>query len=228
MARTWTGAAACLLLASCTTTQVDLEGDDSSTVFPALRLAFPIDPDGENRASVEVRMSGAGGEDDQGVGAGTRVTWDGVDFVGPQAIELDWTLAAVDAVLRYALSSSDRGGFDLLAGLGASHLDLEVSAPGQDADDRTFALGPLLGARAWVAPAEPLKLYLEATFGAGFGDDALIERTAFEAGLEGRLARHVGLVGGWRAWTYDEERDDLSSDVELELSGPFVGLSIRF
>jgi hypothetical protein len=55
-------------------------------------------------------------------------------------------------------------------------------------------------------------------------DDA--EGTDIEAGVRVLVGEHVALTGGYRSFSVEATEND--DDFDLEIEGPFVGVTLRF
>jgi hypothetical protein len=235
-------------------TEVDVEAQDRRVIFPVLRAVWHVDPrkepedpspgeeapsaapeevDRRMQVALEFDFTGGQGDSTQNLDLLEMIDFDDTEFYGPGPVKSEFSLfsGTIAARLRWPVSRTIS--FDGLFGLGLDRLDLELSDAVKSARDTTTTIGPYLGARMNWQPFAVVGAYVQA-FGyvgvLGFSDSYSGIAAASHSGAELALTitphRSVTLFGGWRVWSYNEERS--GSDVDLRMSGPIAGLRLDF
>jgi hypothetical protein len=173
----------------------------------------------------------------QTISAGERIALGESTIQGATRVVADAQVTAgsvaVRAGQRYA-----RGilGVEGLFGLGYQNVETTVTSPVGTAASTLFSLGPIVGGKVSVRPLPFIGVYGQVSYTLGLARDPA-GLMAAELGLELRPLPAVSVLGGWRWWQYDEEREsdtpiaigsEDDSDIDFELSGPMVGLQIVF
>lgn len=126
--------------------------------------------------------------------------------------------------VRGGVRFSDIVTLEAIMGLGIDKTRMRVSdVDFLQTNERTLP-GPLVGARVSVRPIPLLDLYGQATL-----MFSKMVTTDLEAGGQINLTPNVGIYGGYRRWTYQEESVKIGgSDAEFVFDGPTAGLNITF
>ena len=135
----------------------------------------------------------------------------------------------------YTGSVVERGGFWIhrivaiegIVGLGVTYVDFDLTRSGAGGGNDTWSVGPLGGAQLTVRPLDWLSFYARGTYYGGLADSSadFVELGTGELGFELMPLPGLSIFAGWHWEDYDEERRR-ESDLELELSGPVVGLHL--
>jgi hypothetical protein len=235
-----------LLLASpagCRSSAEDIEGRDNRVFWPDFRAAWyfrgeGLEPAGEGETetgprrsprhvALELDLSQGNAETDQQIDAGDEIRLGNATIVGPARVKADSDLFAGSLAFRGGARVAPDVVLEGLAGLAWYRLDLEVSSGGISDSERFDSIGPLLGAQVTYEPLDRIALHARGTVVGGVGPDAA-EATNGEAGVAFRFTRGARIFGGWRWRNLKIEGKGSDSDVRLELSGPTVGLEVRF
>lgn len=214
-----------------TDSTVDIEGEDENVVFPLARASWELIPNtrGEEMEAVEgtltLDLEAAYTEADfnQNLSSGRSINFDHVEFPGPSRVAGDADLITASASVRGGMMILEQLRLEGILGVGLSHMDLELESGATRERDINTAVGPLFGARFTWQPLTAAGLYAQGTVLAG------VEHTSVAVGEVGIVLtpiRPVSIVGGWRWLGYREDRS--RSDVDLDLSGPIVGLQVTF
>lgn len=231
----------CSLLTSCDTVRPeDIEGQDNGASFPSLRATWEFSRDStvtrtpgsaEPELGIEVDLGYGAGSADQMLGATEFVVLNGARLNGPGPVATDYDLLAGSVSLAASRRwLGDAGNLTGLAGLGFQRLNIDIaSGPGTASDD-ILSGGFFLGGQVTVQPLDRLSLSARAsaTIGVDSGNTML---GAAELTAEWMPIDRVGVFSGWRWWTYrrgnsEDAGDD--SNLDLGLSGPVAGLSLKF
>lgn len=222
-------AVATAMTSACAVGREAIEGADNSVVFVGGRMSFdlskrPVDPPASGaRITLDVDASFAEAEFTQDVATGESIQLDQVIFAGPTELDVDVNVARLSFAARIEARSQSGLGIGGFAGVGVDdlHLEIEDRTNAVDDDDSLLAIGPLVGATFYYEPVLALRLYLEASAHPSFGSSIeSADVNSLEAGARVRFDEHWALLVAWRKLAIDVERDDLHSDLELELSGP--------
>lgn len=236
-----------LILSACTSTE-DIKGRDNTVFTPAFRastqlLPYTPSPYSGSAASdtppaparrakfhlfLDFDLATGQGDSDQSVGTGKNVEYGDATIAGPATVEHEYTLTVASAAGRAGWLFGDRFALEGLLGLGLTSLDMEVSSGSTSDDDSTTGLGALIGMQLafYLRP----DVAIEARFSslANTNSDEATVLDAYETVVKYRAASDVDLFAGWRWWDLEQERSDGDSDVFLKISGPTLGVQLRF
>ncbi|HET6202244.1 MAG TPA: hypothetical protein VFI25_05510 [Planctomycetota bacterium] len=221
----------------------DIEGRDRSALFQDLRAVWTMRGAGEERAesregrepaprsrgllALELDLVHGKGDTDQDLGLGDRIEIGGTDFFGPANVRADSDFFTGSLAVRGGAQLAPEFAIEGLGGIAWYRLDLRVSGAGTREAETFDSVGPLLGAQFTYEPLRPIALHARGTAGLGLGSD-VAEVLAGELGLAVPAARRARIFGGWRWWSYELNAGGGDSDVRLDLSGPTIGVELRF
>lgn len=238
-ARASSGPAACVLALAgfaCITPKDKIEGDDRAPILPGARVSVDLLPSkheavaaapaNEFHLLLDLQADYGEGDFTQVVTPPSQISLGGTGFSGNVDVDFALLTAAVD--VRASGRFANGLGVDGFVGVGVADLDIELSQGAVSDQEDVTTFGPLVGAGVSYAPIERVRVYGEGRLSYGFGSSTEgVDVRTWEAGLEFELAPHAALAGGWRQVLYEAEFDDLLfSDIELDLSGPFVALRV--
>ena len=184
----------------------------------------------------EVDFAFVSGRDDQSLAPGESIRIDNRELAGPTTVSSDFDLTLVGLAYRGGVRIGAGFEAEALVGVGGTRLNVDSDAGGESDDLTEDSYGALLGASLGWSPAE--------LFGAGpdsFADRVLLygryswlhgfvsEETRVltaEFGLSARLFRELGLFAAYR--DIDYRLDNRPSDVSVEVTGPAIGVELRF
>ena len=145
-------------------------------------------------------------------------------------IDSDLDIEVLELGAFYRLSGEDRG-IDLLLGLRRIDIDLGIVIDRQNSPPLPLRVAPkiddaFVGARYRLPLGERWDVSLRADYGFGDSDGTL----NLLAGIGLRVNDTFGFKFGYRHATieFEEEIDNSPETTDISLSGPFVGLLIRF
>jgi hypothetical protein len=228
-------------------TQKDVEVEDGSVLFPVVRAVWNIDPklgevesargdataqrqgvdlDRAMQIAVELDVSKGSGESTQNLSGSEMISFDGVSLFGPTSVDVDFDVTFATAAARFRWPVVPTVSIDGLLGVGLDRLDIKLRDNGQSVRDTTTTMGPLVGARVNWQPIDLLGAYGKVFGYVGVVGDEVVSHLGAEVALTVSPFRQIEIFGGWRVWSYEEDR--AGSDVELEMSGPIVGLQVEF
>lgn len=213
-----------VLLVSACSSIVNIEVDDSARFRDFETSILLPDP---NNMRLRLRATQIDSDFTQSVNANERLNIDGASIVGPTEFvgEYDVTYWSI------ALGSDDTAG-DLEAGdtrfagyigIGKTDFDLSMENSGQVfrvSDDE-----PELYVQYRVVYAINSRLNFGFSGAAGLSGDFDGSRE-YELSLEYELLRQLVVTAGYRWFDYFYFADDSDSDIELDLSGPFIGFKL--
>ena len=222
----------------------DIEVRDGEVFFPSGRLSLELDhlvrgpvpsDDGEARResvlptlSVDLEVGHAGGDSLQTLGPTESIRFDGEVVDGPAGLRSDFELCSGHVGARGGLEIAEQLRLEILLTGSAGSLDLLIQEAGTRLHERLLAGGPGIGVRGEWHPREEFNVYVQAMehfLLLGRQSDTASLGT-IDVGVGIRPIEHVRLFGGWRWLNYENEKN--SSDIELELSGPVVGVQLEF
>lgn len=223
-ARNWR----CLLLAAvvggCSTlpSYETLEGSDSALI-PAAEVRVDL---GERSESATPYLAVMGwtaqGEDSGSLESGTRFLIGGVQLDGPLSYEVDYDLRLVEFVFGGRMRLDDVL-FDAHLGFGGFGGKVDLATDAGPANEKLDFSGFALGVALEVPVADWLgwRTAMDVTV----GSEATASR--IDSVLRCRVFRVVHLDVGIGRLAY-ERTDAGGSDIELEIVGPRVGLTLSF
>ena len=235
------------LLAACETIpRTTIDAEDDSVLFPTGRISWQLEArDSEpaedepaaarTRTALELDVGYGSGESTQQLRDGQVVQVGGTALAGPGPILVSADLWNADLAGRMERLWPSGLGLGGRVGLRYSSLDLTLRS-GSDyagASDGTdlSSLGFLAGVEGFYEPVERLRLFVAGSLSWGLELSGVasgyeeITLSTLDLGAAWTLGRHVRLLGGWRRVGYEADSvEDYLSDLELVLSGPFLGL----
>lgn len=213
-----------MAVGACSST-VDIAIDDRVT-FGDLQTSIAYSDDGRKR--IRLGAMQASGKSTQSLQASERIRLDEDVIVGPAEVggEVDITrvsIAAGSDDYRFSASNSDAR-TTWYWGLSYTEYDLRLDIPGQRFSDSGNGLALYLQLGSVHPVNESLRLGLT---GALHVHDILSLGSEFEIRLEYELHEHARINGGLRRFFYEFDNDGAESDIEVEFTGPFIGLDLR-
>jgi hypothetical protein len=225
------GTALLFLASGCTTTpKTTLEGDDD-VAFGDIEFSLPL-----ARSKTAGRLpshqlvasfSHAESDFDQTLGAGRTVKINNVEFSGT-TLQADLDFYRWGIAYKRRIDTGQRVFVSPFAGLSLSQLDIELTAAGMRDSERIESIGPRAGLRVGYEPVEVFEIFLELdiAYGVGFDHLASTATQSYGAGIA-LNTRNIGIVLGYRTLDFGLNGDsDRVSDIELDLTGPFILLVI--
>jgi hypothetical protein len=166
---------------------------------------------------------------DQYLQGGEEIDFKDFSISGPAPVAAESELFQFSISSRGGVWYRDKVAVEPLVGLGWSYNRLQVQSGIQQGRDYSWSIGPLGGMQIRVYPIQWLGLYAMGTIYGGFGegDSDFISIGRGEIGLILNPVAGISFLGGWRWLSYREERHS-GSDVDLDLSGPLLGLQLVF
>ncbi|MDH5526312.1 MAG: hypothetical protein OEY97_03265 [Nitrospirota bacterium] len=228
------GASLALLagLSGCATDIVDLDGQDRDAFFPTLRATVPMSGGG---GEWEFGVSQGSGSFSNDVPPGSTVDFGGLNTGGSaDTVTTDIDLRVWQATLSTASYDGNTppgmaGG--VMVGFNWVEMDvtLNTASPGGPTywDDGTGQF--LLGMQMGVIPRSGILGWRGRMVGGVGGHSNLI--TFFGEGeLIGvaRFTPNAEAFAGWRWWSYSYLHSDFLSELDTQISGPTLGLNIRY
>lgn len=227
-------AVAMLATPSACVTDLDLDGRDRGAVFPTLRATVPVSGKGPGGAAWEFGVSQGGGTFSTDVPPGYSVDFGGLNTTGP-----DRVVTKVDLREWYALLATSSFGPGTSPGLAMRTL-LGFSWMEMDATVREVSTGTrgsrddgsgqlMLGFEMGLIPSTgPVGLRARMLGGLGGHSDLITLFGASDVRAVANITPSAEAFAGWRWWNYIYEHANLSSDLGVRLSGPTLGLNLRF
>ena len=191
------------------------------------------------RGHLDLDISYASGEFTQQLQQGEALQVGSVQFTGPGPVEVSTDVLTADLSTRIERCWPNGLAIGGRFGLRFMQLDITLrSSPqflGITDDAQVDSLGALAGFEGSYEPSERLRLYIAYSGSLGIpleGSAYLYENIksqTLDLGGSWTLFEHVRLLGGWRRLRYKaDSAEDFQSDIDIVLSGPFVGLWMVF
>jgi len=196
---------------------------DDSTRFTQLAGSFPLNEETSTR--LRFRWSEVSGEDDQRLDTGELIRLGNTDILGPTVVDLDLDLT------YYSLAIGSEGemqdGFKLVSYMGISqtNFDFTLTESGNrlDRSDKTTELYLQIGFSSEITKS--LNLGFTGAFSIGRDISGISE---IDLTLDYELMDSLVLSGGYRWFKYEYASGDQDSNLEVEFTGPFIGLYLPF
>lgn len=206
----------------------NVQGSDD-VFFPTFRATVGILPPEEGALAAEIDFASGAGKSSQRIGSGDFLNFEDLSLDGPAELSADYKLKAASFAIRGGVRFNNGAAIEGIGGLGFLDFDLELESGGIVEHDKTFTVGPILGAQLTLQPISRLNLYGRGSLTAGSKAGLF----AGELGAEINPFPHFAVFGGWRWWNYietrgDQDEDDEKADIELTLSGPTAGIRLTF
>lgn len=198
----------------------------------AWRGATPTEP--HTNLAIELSAAAASGSDSQSLAADEQVRIGKTTFLGPQPLKAEADLAMYDIAARWRqYFPRARFGYEVLAGVSETQLDVSVSSPTQRASERIsdHDLRVGLGVLLHVLPTTNIEwrtsiwpFQYSWTYD---GDFRVVARN--ELFLVQALGPHTTIRAGYAVWRAQSNRSEHEhSDVDFRILGPSVGLDVSF
>ena len=214
-----------------------IHATDRSVLMPAGRIVANIAGRGgspseaQSGHALELSFLKGSGSDTQNLGSTqVPIKFGGETFSGPRQLTHDFKLNWYELHYRWRKFLTEGAfGIEGLAGVALPRLDFRVSSSTQQASESFGAPGLSLGAGAiWrFRPATSVQGRL--VYYTGSSDD-INRATRAELYLVQGLGRNVAVRAGYVDWSLHVNRQDRAnnSDINLQLSGPSIGLDVLF
>src|SRR5258706_3027618 len=218
-------------LAGCVTQNTTIDVDDRSVFIPSARVSVPLskqqEPHSEPQTghALEIGYTQTKGSGSQSLGAGhegIRFGWQ--TFNPPRELQYEFDYKHAELYYRYRIFLRSRPslGFEVLAGIVNSRLDLSASSPGQRAHERLSSAGLSsdVGAILKLLP----KTNLQARYSYFCCRETRRDRTELSAGQAPRA--NASIRGGYTLWDVGAGplRFDPGSEVAGRVTGPPAAL----
>ena len=217
-------AALCLALASsCTATPENIEGEDRGVFSPRFRTTLPLgDASDEHPLELELELANDTGDFTQILEPFEFVQLDDVRIDGPGEVETEFSLSTASLGLHRRIDLGGNLELGWAAGVGFTHLDVEVSSGALEESDAHDAFGPRVAFELALEMREDVELFARDAFFFGTNDTY---QTVLDLGAAWRAHPAFGLTAGWHFGYLEDDVDSGErSRIELRSSGPFVTL----
>jgi opacity protein-like surface antigen len=144
---------------------------------------------------------------------------------GPARIKLETKNIRGHIAARGGVRLYDILTLEAIAGFAFERTELKIRGGGLQGRDTDSHPGFVFGGRLAVRPIALFDLYSQYTVDVISAD---VTSTDLQAGIELNFSRNIAVFTGYRLWQYKEESMDSGSDVDIDVSGPMAGLSLRF
>ncbi len=210
-----------------------IQASDDGVFQPVGRLTVnlsrlqgaPSEP--QSGHAIELGVTKASGGGSQTLSSGQQpVVFGSRTFSPPQQLKYDFDFTYADVSYRWRRFFRDGAfGIEALGGVGYADLDFTVRSATQRASEDLSSLGLALGVGAlWrLRPGTSLQGRVTA-----FGGGDVSSASRIELFLVQALGRNAALRAGYAAWKVESDRGDAVSKVEVNFSGPALGLDVMF
>ena len=210
-----------VLATGCAST-VSIDIDDS-TRFTQLAGSVPLSDDSPLR--LRMRWAEVSGEDDQRLDSGQTIRLDDTVISGPALVGIDLDLTYYSIAVGGELELQD--GLNLISyyGISQTEFDFTLTESGNQLsrNDDTTELYFQIGISAGVGNGLDLGLAGAFSLGRDFSGISEIDLT-----LDYELLSSLVLSGGYRWFKYNYSTAGADSDLEVDFTGPFIGLYLPF
>ena len=174
--------------------------------------------------SIDGEVAQVRGHDHQQVPEGRVV---GIDTLveGPARVGLRADNVRINMTGRGGVRFFDVLSLEGILGVGIDRTEMNLRGGGVSSTRNEAVAGFLYGGRATLSPVPLFDLYAQYTENVSAFQ---VTTQDLQAGLELNLTRNVAVYGGFRWFDYESKNFNDGSDVELDSSGPMVGVSLKF
>lgn len=169
----------------------------------------------------------AAGDATQDLDASDVINLDSQDFLGPGRLKIDYDLRLWTFTFRAGGWVQGLMGFEGIVGVSVTDLEMDLEMGSLQESDGDRGVGPLLGARVTYRPVPFLDIYGQFVETAFVGKEVAGSYTNPQFGVVIEPVPGLGIVGGWRFLVYRSDRSG-DSDYRIDLSGPHLGVHLRF
>ena len=212
-----------------------IEISDDNVFQPVLRGAFSLSSlrgpasDPQTGHAIEVGGTRAKGGSEQSLRGVDYVSLGSTRINGPATLSSEFELRQLEIAYRFRGIDPGSGiGIDLLAGPAVYELDVAVRSGGLAASETLTSVGPQLGIGALWRIRRGTSVHLRGSYFYSADDAGVTRATRIDAYLSQALARNIALRGGYAWWNADSDRGGATSPVNVEFSGPVLGLEVLF
>lgn len=152
------------------------------------------------------------------------------DFAGPAELESRAQIVRGSYGVRSRLKFSEAFGLEGVFGAALHWVETRLESGTASATAHDYFVGPLGGLQLYASPFPFLTIYASGgiSFGGGLGAVDIVG-AASEAEFGATLdIDRFSLSAGWRFMRLSEVRGDGETDLDVEASGPIVGIGLRF
>jgi hypothetical protein len=154
------------------------------------------------------------------------VVIDNWDFRGPVELDNELDVLFADVTMRRRSLFGERAaGWELLLGVGLAQLDLTVSSAELQVPDSRTLLGGVVGAGVFWKVARQSTVQVRGLYMMPVDTGGAMR---LEALLRQGIGRHVVVNAGYSQWTVRAPQQVTRSALEVDFSGPAIGLEIHF
>lgn len=216
-----------------------IEGTDRGVSIPSLRVSWNIRGNDDAGVAVseprdgfamEFEWQAASGSDTQSLVAGQNpILFKDTTFSPPQNLKHDFDFSFLNLSGRLRAFGNGPVGIELLAGVGFPTLGLTVSSATGRAGDTLNFWGVSLGVSAiWkMRPGTSLQARYMVFSTISSSDDYLFDLDHLEVFLMQAIGKNVSIRAGYAGWRIESEGDN-RSDLDFDLFGPSLGLTLDF
>ena len=212
-----------------------IQATDHGVVIPSLRVGWTLSRSTEAPSTphdghgIELGVTGGRGSDSQSLVAGQQpVQFGGVTFFAPQTLQYEFDFTFYDVSYRWRrFPAGSSVGFEVLAGAGYAKLDLTASSPTRQAAESLSSVGvtTAVGLIWRMLPSTSLHARLGGYWSGASND--VVQSDRVELHVAQALGRNAVVRAGYARWRAETDRTG-ASNLEIEFSGPTLGLEFQF
>ncbi|MFQ5655087.1 MAG: hypothetical protein ACE5GW_10195, partial [Planctomycetota bacterium] len=158
--------------------------------------------------------------------ASEAIRFQGTSFSGPGRVSADYELAVWSLSMRSGYMFAQAIALEGITGASFVSREMELESGVRSERDSDIFIGPLIGIAASVRASSWLSFEARTTQMLATAPPMSLGTT--EIGAEMIPSPNLAVFAGWRWWEYEEEGLNINSDIELQMSGPTLGLRVRF
>jgi len=220
-----------------------VKGEDRNVFFPDLQLSFRLKDDtiSHNKSNefskwqdytkIELSLISSQGQSSQRLNANESLKFRNQEIMGPADVSQIYKLKRKTVVVNKMVLFKNKHGFELFAGLGNIEADLKLKSEGNEIRDDYSADGFVIGWGIIIYKTEQFKANVKHEYGQRW-IWGTFKYTLTSLDFSYRFSNKIYMKAGYKYWQYESWHDDifadLTKDVELNMSGPSLGMSFEF
>lgn len=227
-----------LLLASgCVSNVINVKGEDGGAAIHTAQISFPIGNDSDIDETPEIsfppteriklRSSRVSGDFSQNIPSGKIVDFEDYTFSGPDRLNgsstIDFSSLSIGAD---SISKALRASFYF--GVSYVEMDLKLDGAAQYAHTSDSYLGSYLDVGLYWQANPQLYAGAQITQMLHLSGSTMSSLLETDLCANYQFTPNVAVMAGYRWWEYEYGIDEYDSGIKLNLSGPFLGLDLRF
>lgn len=226
-----------LLLGGCVSNIVSVKGDDSSASFNTVQASIPIEDKSDEYFGIgdmgalrlKMRASSVKADFTQNIPDGKIVDFKQHTFSGPETLNGSSTIDFASLTIgSEGVNPESQVRSSIYMGVSYTDLALELETTGQQASTHDNFAGLYIDFGIYWQANPRIYAGIQVADTLHISSDVLSRLTEIELLANYQLLSSLDVMAGYRWWQFQYSTDKYDSGIELDLSGPFIGLNLHF